>query len=88
MTRNRPAAFDDSNAVRGLSHFTFTEPLALELDVGGRLYDYDSITAGGRVALTNFTLRGQSVDNVASEFATPTGSSNFFTRVCGTGRKR
>ncbi len=56
-----------SNAVRGLDHFTFSEPLALELDVGGRLYDYDSISVTGRVAVTNFTLRGQSVDNLASE---------------------
>jgi len=56
-----------SNAVRGLDHFTFTEPLALELDAQGRLYNYDSISASGHVALTNFTLRGQSVDNVTSE---------------------
>ncbi len=56
-----------SNAVRGLSHFTFTEPLVLELDVVGRLYDYDSIGVNGRVALTNFTIRGQSVDSVAGE---------------------
>jgi hypothetical protein len=56
-----------SNAVRGLDHFTFSEPLALELDVGGRLYDYDSLSVNGRVALTNFTLRGQSVDNLTGE---------------------
>jgi hypothetical protein len=56
-----------SNAVRGLDHFTFSEPLALELDVGGRLYDYDSLSVTGRVALTNFTLRGQSADTLTSE---------------------
>jgi len=56
-----------SNASRGFSHFTFGDLLALELDVGGRLYDYDSINARGRVALTNFTIRGQAVDNVAGE---------------------
>ena len=56
-----------SNAVRGLDHFTFSEPLALEIDVGGRLYDYDSIDVSGRVALTNFTLRGQSVDSITGE---------------------
>ena len=56
-----------SNAVRGLDHFTFSEPLSLELDVGGRLYDYDSLSANGRVALTNFTLRGQSVDTLTGE---------------------
>jgi hypothetical protein len=56
-----------SNAVRGLSHFTFTKPLALEADMTGHLYDYDSIVVDGRVALTNFTLRGQAADSVTSE---------------------
>src|SRR5208282_2555973 len=41
--------------------------LALELEVGGRLYDYDGLSVTGRVALTNFTLRGQSVDNLTGE---------------------
>jgi hypothetical protein len=35
--------------------------------VRGRLYDYDSIVARGRVALTNFTVRGQAMDSVAGE---------------------
>jgi hypothetical protein len=56
-----------SNAARGLSYFNFTRPLALEADVAGRLYDYDSIVVDGRVALTNFTLRGQAADGVTSE---------------------
>jgi hypothetical protein len=56
-----------SNAARGLGLFAFTEPAALELDVAGRLDDYDSITVDGRVALTNFTLRAQPADSVASE---------------------
>jgi hypothetical protein len=67
-----------SNAVRGLDHFTFTEPLALAVDVGGRLYDYDSIGASGRVALTNFTIRGQSVDNVASDLGYTNRVLEFF----------
>ncbi len=67
-----------SNAVRGLDHFTFNEPLALELDVGGRLYDYDSISASGRVALTNFTLRGQSVDNLTAELRYTNRILEFF----------
>jgi hypothetical protein len=58
-----------SNALRGLDHFSFSEPLALEMDLGGRLYAYDSISVTGRVALTNFTLRGQSVDNLTSELS-------------------
>ena len=56
-----------SNAMRGLNHFNFTGPLALEADVEGRLYDYDGIVADGRVALTNFALRGQSADSITSE---------------------
>jgi hypothetical protein len=56
-----------SNAVRGLSYFNFTRPLALEADVAGCLYDFDSMVVDGRVALTNFTLRGQAADSVTSE---------------------
>jgi hypothetical protein len=56
-----------SNAVRGLNHFNFTQPVALELEVSGRLYDYDSILVDGRAALTNFTLRGQAADSVTTE---------------------
>ena len=55
-----------SNAARGLNHFTFTGPPAVDVDVSGRLYDYDRIAASGRVALTNFTIRGQAADNVAA----------------------
>jgi len=55
-----------SNALRGFEIVKFTEPLALDVEVGGRLYDYDSIDASGRVALTNFAVRGEVFDNVAS----------------------
>jgi hypothetical protein len=58
-----------SNAVRGLGIVQFTEPARLDADVRGRLYDYDRIGATGRVALTNFTVRGQSMDNVTGEFS-------------------
>jgi hypothetical protein len=57
-----------SNAVRGLDHFTFNEPLFLDAGVCGRLHDYDSLGASGRVALTNFTIRAQPMDGVAGEF--------------------
>jgi hypothetical protein len=55
-----------SNARRGLEIMKFTEPLALEADVSGRLYDYDSIAAAGRVALTNFAVRGEAFGDVTS----------------------
>jgi len=66
-----------SNAGGGLDHFTFTDPLALEADMAGQLHDYDSISARGRMALTNFTLRGQSVDSVASELDYTNGVLEF-----------
>ncbi len=55
-----------SNAVRGFEIIKFTGPPALDVDVSGRLYDYDSIAASGRVALTNFAVRGQAFGDVAS----------------------
>ena len=55
-----------SNAMRGLEIMKFTEPLALDVDVAGRLYDYDSIAASGRVALTNFAVRGEEFGDVAT----------------------
>jgi len=55
-----------SNAVRGFNIMKFTEPLALDVAVSGRLYDYDGIAASGRVALTNFAVRGQAFGDVES----------------------
>jgi hypothetical protein len=55
-----------SNAVRGLEIVKCAEPLALELDVSGRLYDYESIAARGRVAVTNFAVRGEAFGDVTS----------------------
>jgi hypothetical protein len=67
-----------SNAARGLSRFKFSEPAALDLDVGGRLYDYDSIEAAGRAALTNFAIRGQPADSVVSDFQYSNRVVQFF----------
>ena len=58
-----------SNAVHGFAALQFTEPVRLDADVCGQLYDYDSIGAAGRVALTNFSIRGEAVDSVAGGFA-------------------
>ena len=57
-----------NNAERGLELFTFTKPLFLDADVWGRWHDYDSIGAAGRMALTNFTIRGETVGSVESTF--------------------
>jgi hypothetical protein len=58
-----------SNAVRGFEIVQCAEPARLDADVWGRLYDYDGIGATGRVALTNFTVRGQSMDSVTVAFS-------------------
>jgi hypothetical protein len=58
-----------SNAVRGFGIVRCSEPVHLDADVWGRLYDYDRIGATGRVALTNFTVRGESMDNVTGAFS-------------------
>ena len=56
-----------SNAVRGFQHLTFHEPLALALAVRGNLRDGDRLAATGRLALTNFAIRGQTVDRLTAE---------------------
>jgi len=57
------------NAVRGFGIVQFAEPVHLDADLRGRLYDYDGITATGRMALTNFTVRGQSMDSVVGDLS-------------------
>jgi hypothetical protein len=67
-----------SNAVHGLDHFKFTEPATLDFEACGRLYDYDSIEAAGRAALTNFSIRGQAADGVVSGFQYSNRVLEFF----------
>jgi hypothetical protein len=57
-----------SNAVRGFSRLKFTEPVILDADVTGRLYDYYSMAASGHLSWTNFSYRGQSADSVVGGF--------------------
>lgn len=57
-----------SNAVRGFNHVQFTQPVAFGLNVRGKLYDYDSISAEGHLTATNFAVREQHVDAVAGDF--------------------
>lgn len=67
-----------SNAVRGLNQLAFNEPVQLDAEVCGRLYDYSSITATGRLALADFAVRGQSVDSVAGDFSYTNRVLEFF----------
>lgn len=67
-----------SHAERALEPFTFTQPLFLNADVWGRLYDDDSIGAAGQLALTNFTIHGEGVSSVESAFGYTNRSLEFF----------
>ncbi|HTR43708.1 MAG TPA: AsmA-like C-terminal region-containing protein [Pseudomonadales bacterium] len=60
--------FLNAKALRGFHNFTFAEPLSLDANIRGRLYDYDSIEATGHLQLKHFTIRGEAVDNVESDF--------------------
>ena len=59
----------DSNAARGLDHLSFAEPVHLDAEVLGNFSNLDSLGASGRVAATNFAVRGQSADSVAADFS-------------------
>jgi len=61
------ALLTTSNAIHGLSQLTCREPLALTLDVGGNLRRLETLRASGHIALTNFAIRGQTVDSVAAK---------------------
>jgi hypothetical protein len=55
-----------SNAAHGFEIVKLSEPLALDVDVHGRLYDYDSIAADGHLAVTNFAVRGEHFGDVTT----------------------
>jgi len=67
-----------SHAERALELFTFTQPLFLNADVWGRLYDDDSIGTAGYATLTNFTIRGEAVSSVESAFRYTNRFLEFF----------
>ena len=58
-----------SNAARGLEIVRLAAPAQLDADARGRLDDYGSIGATGRLAATNFTVRGESFDSVTGGFS-------------------
>lgn len=49
-----------TNGQRGLDLFSFSRPPVIDVELRGRGGDFDHLGAQGRVALTNFTFRGQS----------------------------
>jgi hypothetical protein len=68
----------ENHAEKALEPFTFTQPLHLNADVWGRLYDNDSLGAAGWAALTNFTIHGETVSNVESAFRYTNRFLEFF----------
>ena len=62
------ARLTTSNAVHGLAYFNCREPLVLAADVTGNLRNLEALCATGRVALTNFAIRGEEMDSVAATY--------------------
>ncbi|MEJ0088360.1 MAG: AsmA-like C-terminal region-containing protein [Limisphaerales bacterium] len=56
----------ESNAVHGLDLVKLAEPMTMDVDVGGRWSDWNSLVAGGRLAVTNITVRGQHFSDVTT----------------------
>ena len=57
-----------TNQQPALDYFTFTQPPILDAELRGRGQDPERLGARGRVALTNFTFRGQSISGFQTAF--------------------
>lgn len=55
------------NARHGFNYVSFAEPIYLDLQLRGTLYDFSSLGAEGEVVATNLAVRGQSVDSVTGK---------------------
>jgi len=64
----------DSNAAHGFDLVKLAEPLSLDMRVGGILFNWDSFAADGRLAVTNFSVRGE-------QFGDVTAAVNYTNRV-------
>ena len=67
-----------SNAVRGFAYLTFHAPAALDLEVSGNLRDFTTLSATGRVTVTDFAVRGQTVDRVTATLSYTNLTAEFF----------
>jgi len=72
------ARLTTTNAVHGLSCFTCREPLVLAADVAGNWRNLETLCATGRVALTNFAIRGEEMDSVAATYFYTNLAFNIF----------
>lgn len=58
-----------TNAIHGFHLLTFKEPLSLTLDVTGNLRNLAALSVTGRLALADFTIRGQTLDHLTTDVA-------------------
>jgi hypothetical protein len=67
-----------SNAVRGFNRLNFHEPLGLDVNVTGNLYEYRDVMAEGSLAITNASLRDQQVETITTRFLYTNRTITFF----------
>jgi len=67
-----------TNAERGFAFFTFTTPPVIDGEAWGRLDALDRIGCRARVALSNFTFRGEAITSCATELAYTNRLLEFF----------
>ena len=67
-----------SNAVKGFENLSLREPLVFNLKAAGNWHDLGTLMATGRVAMTNFSIRGQAADSVAGDFFYTNKTLEFF----------
>ncbi len=67
-----------TNALRGLDYFAFTQPPVVDGEIRGHWRQHDLIGFQGRVALTNFSFRGQTADSVVTELRYTNRVLEFF----------
>ena len=68
----------DTNAVQACKCLDFRQPIALVLGVTGNLRDWASLSATGRMAATEFAIRGQWVDSLTARLAYTNRTAEFF----------
>jgi hypothetical protein len=77
VTSIRPI-LTDTNAINFFDQLITAEPLVLALRADGNLRAADGLTITGRVALANFSMRGQSVESIAGRLAYTNKVLRFF----------
>jgi hypothetical protein len=68
----------NSTSVESIGIVHLAEPLAFQVGAAGNWHDLGSLVATGRVALTNFSIRGQPADRVAGDFRYTNQLLEFF----------